>query len=283
MGDQSFRALVYSIAVHVLLAWLILTKLPHYETTPITHPIEFTVLDKSHKGRSMVTETDLNPDNDLDKLKKEADYLSQFTKRVKEQVVAKNLGRTKNRPGQIPVESDEQRSKGALGAAADAKNSRELALPGQGPGPAAGKEAGSSPFGRQVVVGSSTVGEFIPGIKEGAFTALNTDRYAFYTFFARINEQVRSRWIRNLRAFTESLTEKELSKFAGRDWITEVDIQLDREGDVVRALIMRSSGSSDLDQAAILAFQDAAPFANPPRELVEEDGLIHLRYGILVR
>lgn len=281
MVDQSFRALVYSIAVHILLAWILLTKLPQYETTPITRPVEFTVVDKTHKGRSFVTETDLNPENDVDRLKKEADYLSQFTKRVKEQVVAKNLGKTKNRPGQVPIESDEQRSKGAPGSGSDAKNTYELKLPGQGP--QAGRETGSNPFGRQVVVGSSTVGEFIPGIKEGAFTALNTDRYAFYTFFARINEQVRSRWIRNLRAFTESLTEAQLSKFAGRDWITEVDIQLDRDGGVVRALIMRSSGSDELDQAAILAFEDAAPFANPPRELVEEDGLIHLRYGILVR
>ncbi|HMN69995.1 MAG TPA: hypothetical protein PKC28_15745, partial [Bdellovibrionales bacterium] len=54
---------------------------------------------------------------------------------------------------------------------------------------------------RQVAIGQSSIAEFIPGIEEGAFTALNTDQFTYYTFFARMNEQVRNRWVSAVRAY----------------------------------------------------------------------------------
>ena len=43
--------------------------------------------------------------------------------------------------------------------------------------------------------GPSTVGEALPkDVSIGSFTALNTDRFTFYTFYARIEELVRFRW-----------------------------------------------------------------------------------------
>lgn len=245
----------------------------------VHQPIEITIAEPQNKRKSFVKETqdkDLSP---LEKLKDEADYLSQFTKRVKEQLRAKNSGETKNRTGQVPTESDEARAKGIRGLGADPKMGQELQLPGPNP---ALKGSGSTQFGRQVVVGQSTMGEFIPGVKEGAFTALNSDRFTFYTFFARINDQVRSRWIRNLREFTQSMSNEQMAALAARERISEIDIQLDPRGQFVRAVILRSSGYRELDQAASEAFKDAAPFPNAPREMVDDDGLIHLQYGFIV-
>ncbi len=281
MADQSFRALVYSLIVHIIVAIMLLRAPSHFETTSSDAPIEITVMEKPNKKQSFVVETAERESDLLDALKKKADYLSQFTKRVKEQMRARNSGETKNRPGQANSESDEERAQGQAGVSADPRQGQALNLPGVGPRNRG--DSGSSPFGKQVVVGASTVGEYIPGVKEGAFTALNTDRFTYYTFFARINEQVRSRWIGYLRQVAGSLSNAAQVELANRERITEVDVQIDLEGQFVRALIMRSSGSKDLDTAAAAAFRDAAPFPNPPKELVEADGLIHLRYGFIVQ
>jgi len=281
VADQSFRTLVYSLVVHGIFAWAML-RLPSQNETLVDQPIEITVQEGPSKSRSVVTET-ANKDELLEALKNKADYLAQFTKRVKEQIVAKNSGATKNRTGQLPIESDEMRAKGSNGEGAQAKSeSKALDLP-QGEGAKAGQQTGANPFGRQVVVGASTVGEYIPGVKEGAFTSLNSDKFTYYTFYARINEQVRSRWIQNLRNFSDNLTQADNETIASRDRITEVDIQLNRAGEFVRAVVMKSSGTKGLDQAATEAFRIAAPFVNPPQQMIESDGLIHLRYGFLVQ
>lgn len=49
--------------------------------------------------------------------------------------------------------------------------------------------------------GVSTTGEQLPqDIQIGDFTALNTDRFVYYTFYARIEEQIRHRWVRYVKA-----------------------------------------------------------------------------------
>jgi len=45
---------------------------------------------------------------------------------------------------------------------------------------------------------------------------------------------------------------------------------------------MKESGATEFDRAALAAFQQARFFPNPPQELVEEDGMIHLRYDLEV-
>jgi TonB family protein len=279
--DQSFKALVLSLVIHVLFAW-VFQRVPSQFETPLPQPIEISIAESAPKKKQhFVTETQKPELNPIEKLRDQADYLSALTKRVKEQVVARRNGQTKNRSGHAPTEADEARAQGAPGTAADPNVGRELILPG--PGPGAKSARGSSPFGRQVVVGESTAGEYIPGVKEGAFTALNTDRFTYYTFFARINEQVRSRWVRNLRMVSQSLSIGELAGLASRERVSEIDIQLNSQGEFVRAVLLRSSGSEGLDAAAIEAFRDAAPFPNVPAEMVENDGLIHLGYAFIVK
>ncbi|MGE0763652.1 MAG: cell envelope integrity protein TolA [Bdellovibrionales bacterium] len=280
MADQSFRTLIYSLVVHGILAWVLLHLPSQNETRPLNQPVEFTV-QEGRKHKAFVTETDKKEEL-LEDLKKKADYLSQFTKRVKEQVLAQNSGATKNRTGKAPIESDEMRAKGQNGDGAQAQKQSPLQA-NQEQGAKAGSQSGANPFGKNVVVGASTAGEYIPGVKQGSFTALNTDRFTYYTFFARINEQVRSRWIQNLRIMTQSLSQSQNEAMASRERITDVDIQLDRAGQFVRAVVMHSSGYKELDRAATEAFREAAPFANPPQAMIESDGLIHLRYGFILQ
>jgi len=128
--------------------------------------------------------------------------------------------------------------------------------------------------------GVSTTGEQLPkDIQIGDFTALNTDRFVYYTFYARIEEQIRHRWVRYVKAAIFGGGDIPSGK---NDFNTNIEIVLNREGDFVRAILHQGSGSKDLDAAPILAFREAKRIPHPPREMVKDDGTIRLYYAFHV-
>ncbi len=133
--------------------------------------------------------------------------------------------------------------------------------------------------------GFSTRGERLPDdIKVGSFTALNTDQYLFYTFYARVEELVRFRWTSNVMRSRDLFPASLAAQYPQRsNWNTEVLFKLNARGQLVSAILLKESGYPGFDMAAIQAFKDAATFPNPPPEMKKPDGLIHLVYGFTVR
>lgn len=128
--------------------------------------------------------------------------------------------------------------------------------------------------------GVSTSGERLPeDVRIGNFTALNTDRFVYYTFYARVEEQIRHRWVRYVKAAIYGGGDVGVGK---NEFLTNVEIVLNRQGEFVRALVHQTSGSKDLDAAPILAFREARMIPNPPREMVKPDGTIRLLYTFSV-
>ena len=131
--------------------------------------------------------------------------------------------------------------------------------------------------------GISTVGETLPqDIKFGDFTALNTDKNLFYSFYARMEEMTRYRWETYAKAAVNDigLTSKVL--MAKDMWTTKLEIILDRYGTFQHAILQDSSGIATLDSAPVQAFRDAGQFPNPPPEMVKADGFIHIYYAFSV-
>ncbi len=132
--------------------------------------------------------------------------------------------------------------------------------------------------------GFSSVGEVLPrDVKVGSFTALNTDRYLFYTFYARVEELIRYRWESRIQNSINSFNRQTRMQLADRNWITEAEFILDKKGNLKTAIIMKSSGIKNFDLAAIDAFKEAKIFPNPPAEMIKEDGMIHLVFSFTVR
>lgn len=135
----------------------------------------------------------------------------------------------------------------------------------------------------QLSHGESTVGESLPkDVSVGSFTALNTDRYLYYTFYARIEELVRYRWETRVQTAINSFEPLLAQSAAGRPWITNAEFLLNRKGELVAAHVLQESGMKKFDAAAIEAFKDARVFPNPPQEMVQDDGYIHLNFGFEV-
>ncbi len=131
--------------------------------------------------------------------------------------------------------------------------------------------------------GVSTFGEVVPpDVKFGEFTALNTDRHLYYTFYARMEEMIRNRWVNYVRAAIYSLPADARTETGRDSWTTKLEIVLDGNGQFKKAILQESSGIRSLDSAPVQAFRDAGQFPNPPAEMVKEDGTIRIYYAFNV-
>lgn len=197
-------------------------------------------------------------------LKKEADFLSAFTRRVKKRLASRNIGEDRNamaaqKPKGDPegISGDQQRGDKGQGFLA----------------PGGGQSL------RTVAIGQSSLSQVIPGVEEGAFTALNTDQLEFYAFYQRANEQIRNRWVGLIRDYLGGLAARDMEILARQNRTTQIEVVLNPSGEYVRSVVHRPSGDKGLDQSAAESFRRAAPFPNPPSEMVKSDGYIHLYYA----
>jgi TonB family protein len=265
--DKSFEGLLLSLFLHAFLVVVFFyAKLP--VSTNAQRPTEISFIEKpSTKSKAFVTET--QPKDTFEQLKDQADFLSQFTKRVKKQIRAAKSGPTVNA---APRPSTNQQQAQRIAGLRQQREEDGIGTPGSQTNQAI----------RNVAIGQSSIAEYIPGIQEGSFTSLNTDQFTYYAFFARMGEQVRNRWVSNVRNYMARLSNRQLEFLSRMERHTQIEIILTPEGKFSSSILQASSGDRELDQTTIDAFIAAAPFPNPPHGMIEGDGFIHLRYGFLV-
>lgn len=278
--NKALQALTLSLLLHGIFTVGIYFA-PELKMGP--EPITVEIIDSSKPTQSVVDETELKPkDPLLEKLKTQTQLLSKYSKRVAKQQLARNkTGETKNRRGNSPINDQPSPPKldlkpkvslKKLGADKVAKQkSRPLHLP---------QVRGS--MNNSVALGDSTSGNDIPGVKSGSFTALNTDQFTYYSFFERVNNAIRFRWISGVRKYTREAPPAEINRLAKVPTPTVIQVLLDREGMVVKVHVVASSGSKALDQAVIDAFYQASPLNHPPAGMIQEDRMVHLNYSFKV-
>lgn len=272
--DLAFIGLLISVIVHFLLGYGA-AHLPPLRPPSDTGPTEITIVESDRRKKAtLAPDAPSEQKKDVfEDLKKEADYLAALTQRVKKQMVAPQGDVTRNSLDRFKPQPKPQ----------SPPKPQKVAGRQQGPGDM--PSADSQPTGpqlRQMAIGPASLNNYIPGVQEGYFTALNADQFTYYAFFNRVNEQVRNRWVSLIRAFVGSLSPEDLTKLSTRERESRVEIVLNKNGDFIRARLLSSSGYTPLDQAAADGFRMAAPFLNPPQELVEADGFIHLRYTFVL-
>ncbi|MBX2988740.1 MAG: energy transducer TonB [Bdellovibrionaceae bacterium] len=214
-----------------------------------------------------------------DKADDEARFLSARQQRVLQETKARQTGLTQNNRS-LPQNSwlrrwneEQNRRLGEKNAAAAKDGYEPIPLP--------------RPDGRAVAFedAPSTVGEVLPDdVALGDFTALNTDRFKFYSFYSRVEDLVRFRWEQGLKQAVDSFPQEYLLNVVGKkNWFTRIEFLLTPDGRFHSARIQQECGIKRFDFAAVGAFRDAAVFPNPPAEMVGPDGFIHLQYSFTVR
>jgi hypothetical protein len=221
---------------------------------------------KQQKKQQFVTDAE-DLTRKINDLKDKANFLSKSTRRVREEQVARQTGRTQNGQPQSVQKNN---------IITSARNAYEKpSITGPGPTPKNNSNNGIPSPG----FNASSIAEYIPEVKEGGFTSLNTDQYMYYTFYARINEQIRNRWVQNVRQVLQTLPISEMSRLSKKQQISQIEVILNSSGKFINAIIHQKAENRLLDISAATAFKDSAPFNNPPLEIVsKDDGLIHLHY-----
>jgi hypothetical protein len=304
-----FLGVSLSILIHVIVSVAtyqasLFFNQPKPRSTTLIEWIEPTKLKKddwSNTQSQVVRKTDLPKDLIDLNVKATRRFLSEDIQTVKKETRAAASGMTENREQSLDLSPSRPASQAVVGGKTRSNSPSRERLPevlpnsifSEGLGDITIEKKNDEASGRrntsrELVLptdprrnrGISTTGEQLPSdIQIGDFTALNTDRFMFYTFYARIEEQIRHRWVRYVKAVI----------FGGGDlregqneYVTNLEIVLNREGDFVRAIIHDGSGSRDVDAAPILAFREAKRIPHPPREMVKEDGTIRLYYSFHV-
>ncbi|RYZ84558.1 MAG: TonB family protein [Proteobacteria bacterium] len=126
-------------------------------------------------------------------------------------------------------------------------------------------------------------GEFVKGFKEGERTLLNTKEYVFFTYFQRVRKSLDKAWDRTLRAELDKYFKRGRQLASQTDYVTQLMVFLDHGGQIKKIRIMSESGTIDLDDAAIKAFNKAGPFPNPPKGLVDSSGQVKIRWDFVLR
>ncbi len=125
--------------------------------------------------------------------------------------------------------------------------------------------------------------DYIKGLKESERTALNTKEYMFYGYFQRIRERLDWAWSGVLRQKLTKLYRGGRQLASDMDHTTRLLVTLNFQGEVVRVQVVEESGTRDLDDAAINAFNQAGPFPNPPQGIVDKSGLIQIRWDFILK
>ncbi len=113
-------------------------------------------------------------------------------------------------------------------------------------------------------------------VAEGDETALNAKRWVHATFFNRLKRSVAQNWD---PASVWRRRDPTGSVYGTKTRVTEVRVSLTSSGTLAKIVVTAPSGVGELDDEAVRAFKQAAPFVNPPKELANGDGLITFAFS----
>lgn len=129
----------------------------------------------------------------------------------------------------------------------------------------------------------STSTDKLEQVEQSLKTQLNTKEYKYYGYYQRIKTQLNQFWQPQVKQKVSRLmTQGRTIASDSNNKVTKLIIVLNDAGTLVKVQVIGESGVRDLDEAAVEAFRQAAPFPNPPKGMVETDGTIKIRWDFVV-
>ncbi|HYO96435.1 MAG TPA: hypothetical protein VER33_18090 [Polyangiaceae bacterium] len=123
----------------------------------------------------------------------------------------------------------------------------------------------------------SAIENYVPSVKPGNQTALNSARSPFGTYLSVIHNRLHPIFADWFLSSLDSLPAQHPMNREGLS--TNLEIVLEpTEGRIVRMGVTKTSGITAFDIAALDSVQRASPFGVPPTEIVSPDGNIYLHW-----
>lgn len=294
MGVLRLRSSVsMSVAVHAVffLAWALLIG---QQAAKIAHPPKLTWIEVDplspeakrrleEKTKNRVVET--APSRKTDEAAEDA-FLGKQNQIVDRQTVAKSP--SLDAKGGSGKKSTAQSRKDQTKTKDQAK-SRELSrfglpmLPQQRELAKPEPQRDTGPYADERMSEGSQARDYIKGLKEGETTALNTKEYLFYGYFQRIRERLDMAWTGILREQLSRIFRAGRQLASEKEHTTKLLVTMNKLGEIVRVQVLEESGTMDLDDAAVKAFNKAGPFPNPPTGMVDSTGRVEIRWDFVLK
>ncbi len=122
----------------------------------------------------------------------------------------------------------------------------------------------------------SAVENFIPEVKPGNQTALNTRAAPFAAYLARMHRSIHELW--GFGQLEEWDEKPGSNPFNNQNLMTELEIVLNGDGTVDRVGVVRGSGLTAYDVAAVDVVYSAGPYPDPPRAIRSGNGKVYLHW-----
>ena len=123
----------------------------------------------------------------------------------------------------------------------------------------------------------SSLENFIPEVKPGNQTALNTRAAPFAAYIARMHRSIHNLWGFGM---LEEWDEKSSSNpFNNPNLLTVLEMRLNPDGTVDKVTVVKTSGYMPYDAAVIDVAFSAGPYPDPPREIRSKNGKIYLHWS----
>lgn len=129
---------------------------------------------------------------------------------------------------------------------------------------------------------SSTTNDNLAQIESDLMTRLNTKEYRYFGYYSRIKTQLNQWWVPKVQHQFTKMLRQGRTVASEENKVTKLVIILNETGRLVKVQVLAESGIKDLDDAAIEAFRSAAPFPNPPKGMIDDDGLVKIRWDCVV-
>ena len=113
------------------------------------------------------------------------------------------------------------------------------------------------------------------------FTKLNTQEYEYYGFYHRIRQKLEQFWGLNIQEQANKIFKQGRSIASDSNLITGLTIRLNERGEIVDIVLKSTSGVKELDDAAVESFNQAGPFPNPPKGMLQ-NGKATIDWGFVV-
>ncbi|MBI4926107.1 MAG: hypothetical protein HY843_09300 [Bdellovibrio sp.] len=110
----------------------------------------------------------------------------------------------------------------------------------------------------------------------GSENLLNTQESIYYSFYARIYETIAPIWLKEINSITSTVVR------TTNDYITIVDVVLDKDGNVIGVTHLQDCIIEEFNQAADSPWHLAKRFPNPPTALLNEKEEMHLEFRFTV-
>ncbi|MGE3387494.1 MAG: TonB family protein [Bdellovibrionales bacterium] len=258
-----------SLILHAFF-WLGLTLNPSVPKRPAQEQVQVEILEidpATRDNMQIVEQKDrLNEEKDED-----SKFLSAFDQKVKKQTRAANQGPMQNAAARSQVAPQQAQNKKSL-------PSLSSLAPQFKPQPVQPQITGDEGKQNQ----AAQTDDYLKDVAVDMQTMLSTREFVYYTYYSRIKERIRQHWEPTVRGKVKMIYRQGRSIASSKDHVTQVVITLNNLGELMRVDVVTPSGLEQLDDAAVEAFRAAQPFPNPPRGLINDDGVIQIRWDFVL-